>query len=106
MKKIIAMLLAALMLLSLAACGGKTSSALNTDYTAEELMNKTMEKVELPFATAVTPMKVSDADSEYFFGLTASKGLVADDAAVCEPMMMSQAFSTTLVKLLCPVTRS
>lgn len=98
MKKIIAVLLAALMLLSLAACGEKAPT-LNTEYTAEELMTKVTEQVRLPFATMVTPVQVSSEDSVYFLGLTESKGLVAEDAAVCEPMMMSQAFSTAIVKL-------
>lgn len=97
MKKIIAMLLAALMLFALVACGEKT--VLNTEYTAEELMNKVTEQVEIPFMAMANPVQVSSEDSVYFLGLTDSKALVEEDAVVFEPMMMSQAFSAAIVKL-------
>ncbi len=99
MKKIIAMLLAALMLLSLAACGSE-ETVLNTEYTAEELMNMVVEQVEIPFMAMANPVQVSSEDSAYFLGLTDSKALVEVEAVVYEAMVSALAFSASMVKLV------
>ncbi len=104
MKKILAFLLAAVMVLSFAACGSTEeapeggSTAVTVEGTALEIIEKIYAEkaVELGLMT----MAFADLDPEMipsFTGLADDSKLA--DGAVSEPMMGSQAYSLVVVKV-------
>ena len=105
MKKMIAMLLTLVMLLSFAACGAATNSTTTPteaskpalEGTLEEILNKVIEKNPVEFMGGVTPVDLADPDAvKYMTGLDSAEGIT--EAAVFEPMMGSIAFSMVMVR--------
>ena len=111
MKKLISMLLALVMVLSLTACGGNANNdeTIPSDAaqepltgTLEELLNQVVEQNPVEFMGGVIPVDVADttedglANLKYFTGLDSAEGIT--EAAVFEPMMGSIAFSMVMVR--------
>ena len=110
MKKMIAMLLALAMMLSFAACGGKTAAttpttapAANVEGTMEELLNKIVEIQPVEFMGGTMPIDLTDKSEDGLWNIKYNTGLDnADnitDAAVFGPMMGSMAFSMVAVRV-------
>ena len=119
MKKWIALLLAVVMVLSMAACGRKkaepTESTGATEQTQqttqktpltgtmEENVNKIMEKNPAQFMGGQMPVDLQDTTEEGLWALKGFTGLDTPekikDIAVYEPMTGSQAFSLVLVRV-------
>ena len=107
MKKIVSVVLALAMVLSLAACGGKkaeeTQPAVSVEGTMEELLNKTIEKRPVEFMGGVIPVDLTDSSEDGLWALKSYTGLDSaekiTEAAAFEPMMGSLAFSMVLVRL-------
>lgn len=111
MKKMIAMLLAVTMLLSLAACGNKTTApttapaepVANVEGTMEEILNKIVEIKPVEFFGGTMPIDLTDTSEDGLANLKYNVGLDnADnitDAAVFGPMMGSIAFSMVAVRV-------
>ena len=108
MKKITAMILAMVMVLSLAACGGngKTEAPAATpklEGTMEELVNKVIEAQPVEFMGGIMPVDLADTTEDglwaikSFTGLDSAEGL--SDIAVYEPMMGSIPFSLVMVRV-------
>ena len=110
MKKMIAMLLAVTMMLSFAACGGKTAAttpttapAAKVEGTMEELLNKVVEIQPVEFMGGTMPIDLTDTSEDglwniqYFTGLTSADQIT--EACVYEPMMGSIAFSMVMVRV-------
>ena len=100
MKKLIALLLALVLMMTFVACGEKkeeTPKAENLTGTMEEVITAINEKhgaVELPLMTMA--LDLTDMDGvTYNTGLTAVDGV--SDIAISEPIM-SQAYSLVLVR--------
>ena len=105
MKKMIAMLLTLVMLLSFAACGAATNATTTPteaskpalEGTLEEILNKVIEKNPVEFMGGTMPVDLADTDAvKYMTGLDSAEGIT--EAAVFEPMMGSIAFSMVMVR--------
>ena len=110
MKKILSMILALSLVLSLAACGGNadeptteaTEAAVSVDATCEELVNSIIEKQPVEFMGGSMPVDLTDTSEDglwaikYFTGLQDASQIT--EIAVYEPMMGSQAFSLVMVR--------
>ena len=108
MKKILSVMLALAMVLSMAACGGKKTQeteapALSVSGTMEELLNKTIEQRPVEFMGGVIPVDLTDSSEDGLWALKSYTGLDSaekiTEAAAFEPMMGSMAFSMVLVRL-------
>ena len=107
MKKLISIVLALSLVLSLAACGGKkaeeTQPALSVEGTMEELLNKTIEERPVEFMGGVIPVDLTDSSEDGLWAIKSYTGLEdaaqITEAAAFEPMMGSMAFSMVLVRL-------
>ena len=108
MKKIVSVILALTMVLSMAACGGKkaeetTEPALSVVGTMEELLNKTIEERPVEFMGGVIPVDLTDSSEDGLWALKSYTGLDSaekiSEAAAFEPMMGSMAFSMVLVRV-------
>ena len=107
MKKIVSVVLALAMVLSLAACGGKkteeTVPTLSVEGTMEELLNKTIELRPVEFMGGVIPVDLTDSSEDGLWALKSYTGLDSaesiTEAAAFEPMMGSLAFSMVLVRV-------
>ena len=107
MKKIVSVVLALAMVLSLAACGGKkaeeTQPAVSVEGTMEELLNKTIEQRPVEFMGGVIPVDLTDSSEDGLWVLKNYTGLDSaekiTEAAAFEPMMGSMAFSMVLVRV-------
>ena len=106
MKKMIAMLLTLVMLLSFAACGAATNSTTTPteaskpalEGTLEEILNKVIEKNPVEFMGGVMPVDLADPDAvKYMTGLDSAESV--KEAAVYEPMIGSIAFSMVAVQV-------
>ena len=102
MKKILAFILAAVMVLSFAACGtteeGGSNEAVKVEGTALEIIDKIY--AEKPVELMLMSSAFADLDSSMvpsFTGLADDSKLA--DGAVSEPMMGSQAYSLVVVKV-------
>ena len=110
MKKIVAMLLAVVMMFGLVACGGKTTApttapteaAATVEGTMEELLNKVVEINPVEFMGGTMPIDLTDTSEDGLWNIKYNTGLDnADnitDAAVFGPMMGSMAFSMVMVR--------
>ena len=107
MKKIVAIVLALSLVLSLAACGGKKNQetdapALKVEGTMEELLNKTIEQRPVEFMGGVLPVDLTDSSEDGLWALKSYTGLddaaKITEAAAFEPMMGSMAFSMVMVR--------
>ena len=115
MKKLIAMMLALALVLSLTACGGNTAAptteatteatqtAVTTlDASCEELLNKIVEIQPVEFMGGTMPVDLADTSEDglwaidYFTGLSDASQIT--EACVFEPMMGSIAFSMVMVR--------
>lgn len=99
MKKIIALVLVAVMALSMVACGSKEAAADKTPLagTMEENALKIMEIAPVEFMGGCIPVDLTDGDSVYYFtGLSSAESIA--DVSVYESMMGSQAFSLVMVR--------
>ena len=104
MKKLIALMLAAVMALSMAACGGKNAGADKAPLTGtmEENVLKVMEIAPVEFMGGTLPVDLSDTSEDgqwavnYFTGLSSAENIT--DVAVYESMTGSQAFSLVMVR--------
>lgn len=107
MKKIVSIVLALSLVLSLAACGGKkaeeTQPALSVEGTMEELLNKTVEQRPVEFMGGVIPVDLTDSSEDGLWAIKSYTGLDSaeqiTEAAAFEPMMGSLAFSMVLVRV-------
>ena len=111
MKKMISMLLALVMVLSLAACGNTTPAATeapteaakHVEGTMEELLNKVIEIQPVEFMGGTVPIDITDTSEEGLWLLSGNTGLEnADsitDAATFGPMMGSIAYCMSAVRV-------
>ncbi len=107
MKKLLSVVLALTMVLSMAACGGKkteaTEPALSVEGTMEELLNKTIEQRPVEFMGGVIPVDMTDSTEDGLWAIKSYTGLDSaekiTEAAAYEPMMGSMAFSMVLVRV-------
>ena len=108
MKKIVSIVLALSLVLSLAACGGKKAEetqapALSVEGTMEELLNKTVEQRPVEFMGGVIPVDLTDSSEDGLWAIKSYTGLDSaesiTEAAAFEPMMGSMAFSMVLVRV-------
>ena len=107
MKKILSVVLAMTMVLSMAACGKKNQEteapALTVAGTMEELLNKTIEQRPVEFMGGVVPVDLTDSSEDGLWALKSYTGLEdaakITEAAAYEPMMGSMAFSLVLVRV-------
>lgn len=105
MKKVIALMLALVLAVSMAACGGKAPAAEKTPLagTMEENVNKVMELCPTQFMGGTMPLDLTDTSEDglwalgYYTGLKSAEKIT--DAAVYEPMIGSQAFSLVMVRV-------
>ena len=100
MKKIITAIILAALVLSLCACGGKTSggdSKVN-DMALTDIIDAIYEKKAMEFPVMSFDVDVADADSvNYYTGLSSADGI--KEAIASESAMGSQAYSLVLVRL-------
>ena len=102
MKKLIALILVAVMAVSMVACGGKGAELAHLEGTMEENVMKVMELAPVEFMGGIMPVDLSDTSEDgkwaiaYFTGLQDAS--IITDVAVYEPMMGSQAFSLVMVR--------
>ena len=108
MKKMISLLLALVMVLSLAACGTASTPATETpavslNGTMEELTNKIAELQPAEFMGGTMPLDVTDTSEDGLWMLSSNTGLAnADsitDAATYGPMIGSIPFCMSLVRV-------
>ena len=107
MKKLIAMMLAAVMVAGLFAACGKTDggAAAKTplEGTMESVVTSIMEKSPVEFMGGVMPVDLADASEDGLLALKSFTGLSSaeklSDIAVYESMMGAQAFSLVLVRV-------
>ncbi len=119
MKKLLSVILAAAMLLTLTACGGKdtetttdaatlpagTTSApsAKVDMTLEELAGKIIELNPVEFMGGNMPLDLTDTSEDGLWNLKRFTGLdnadMITEALAFEPMMGSIAFSLVLVRV-------
>ena len=109
MKKILAFLLAAMMVLSFAACGSNeteepsgegTATVTPVEGTPEELIEKIYAEFETIPEFPVMTMNLADLDAEsfpYYTGLADNSKV--KESAFSEAMMGSQAYSMVVVRL-------
>jgi len=111
MKKIVSMILALAMLLSLSACGGNTAEPtteatevpVTVEATCEELLNQIVEKQPVEFMGGIIPVDLTDTSEDglwninYFTGLKDASQIT--EVSVFEPMMGSIAFSMVMVRV-------
>ena len=110
MKKIIAMLLALTVVLSLAACGNNntpateapTEAAVSVEGTMEELLNKVIEKQPVEFMGMAMTLDLTDTSEDGLWMIKNYTGLDSADsiteAAFYEPMMGSIPYSMVMVR--------
>ena len=105
MKKMIAMLLAVVLVMGLVACGNNAGSAETTAAKAENLtgtMEEVIAAIQEKHAQMELPLMAMTLDLTDLDGLTYNTGLTSADkiteAAICEPMM-GQPFSLVLVRV-------
>ena len=97
MKKFIAMMLAAVMAVSMVACGNKAADKAPLEGTMEENVMKVMEIAPVEFMGGSIPVDLTDPDTVlYFTGLQSAESIT--DVAVYESMMGSQAFSLVMTR--------
>lgn len=107
MKKIVSLVLALSLVLSLTACGKKAEETqapgLSVSGTMEELLNKTIEQRPVEFMGGVIPVDLTDSSEDGLWALKSYTGLddaaKITEAAAFEPMMGSLAFSLVLVRV-------
>jgi len=108
MKKIVSVVLALSLVLSLAACGKKTEEikepVQSVAGSMEELLNKTIEIRPVEFMGGVIPVDLTDSTEDGLWALKSYTGLedasLISEAAAFEPMMGSMAFSMVMVRAL------
>lgn len=109
MKKLISLLLALVMVMSLTACGGNASNeggnaaeVAPLTGTMEELVGQIVEKNPVEFMGGIIPVDLADTSEDglwavkYYTGLDSAEKV--SDVAVYEPMMGSIPFSMVLVR--------
>lgn len=97
MKKLIALILVAVMAVSMVACGSKAADKAPMEGTMEENVMKIMEIAPVEFMGGAIPVDLADNDSVFYFtGLSSAENIT--DVSVYEPMMGSQAFSLVMVR--------
>ena len=103
MKKIIALLLVLVLVLSIAACGKKSGSASSLEGTMEENVNKIIEANPVEFMGGLIPIDLTDTSEDGLWMLKSYTGLDSaekiTDVAAYEPMTGSQAFSLVMVRV-------
>ena len=104
MKKLIAILMLAAMVLSLTACGAKTPAedqpqgADLSGETVEALIEKIYETKMPEFALMTMPVDLADAETTAWLTGVSDPALLKE-AAVSESMMGSQAYSLVMVRV-------
>ena len=106
MKKVIALMLALVLAVSMAACGEKAPAAAEKTPlagTMEENVNKVMELCPTQFMGGTVPVDITDTSEDgawalsYYTGLKSAEKIT--DVAAYEPMIGSQAFSLVMVRV-------
>ena len=102
MKKLIVMILATAMAVSMVACGNKTAEKAPLTGTMEENVIKVLEIAPVEFMVGAMPVDLTDTSEDgkwalsYFTGLQSADSVT--DVCVYEPMMGSRAFSLVMVR--------
>ncbi len=98
MKKIFAIVLAAVMLLSLAACGTQKVDNPNYDGTLQELITAIYEEfpLEMKVSQGIDVDIVDSNALNYYTGLSSADSI--EQAVFSEPMTGSQAYSLVLIR--------
>ena len=98
MKKLLALVLCAMMMLTLVACGSKggNSDAAGDSMDLTEMVDKLYEGIKTDDMPMVVTQEVPADSFEYMFFIPAVDGAVA---VASEPMMSSVAWSVCLVRL-------
>ena len=103
MKKLIAVILAVVMVLAMAACGKSASNKPALEGTMEEIANKVIEANPVEFMGGIIPVDLTDTSEDGLWAVSYNTGLSSGekltDIAVYEPMMGSMAFSMVLVRV-------
>lgn len=110
MKKILSLALAALMTVSMLACGKTAAPEQTTEApkaalegTMEELLNKVVTENPVEFMGGVIPVDLTDTSEDGLWAIRSFTGLENADsiteAAAYEPMMGSMAFSMVMVRV-------
>lgn len=111
MKKLLSVFLALAMLLSLTACGGKstaettvpTEAPISVEEYPEELLNKIIENQPVEFMGGTLPLDLTDTSEDGLWTVKYYTGLenadMITEAAVYEPMIGSIAFSMVMVRV-------
>ena len=98
MKKLISLVLALTMLLTLTACGAKPQGADLSGETVETLIEKIYETKMPEFALMTMPVDLADAETTAWLTGVSDPSLLKE-AAVSESMMGSQAYSLVLARV-------
>lgn len=100
MKKLIALLLAAVMVVGMTACGGSTKTV---EGKMEDLANQIITENPVEFMGGIIPVDLTDTSEDGVWAVNYNTGLKngdkLTDIAVFEPMMGSMAFSMVLVRV-------
>ena len=102
MKKLIALFLVMVMVMTMAACGNKAADKAPLEGTMEENALKIMEIAPVEFMGGIIPVDLTDTSEDGKWAVFSFTGLqdaaVITDVAVYESMMGSQAFSLVMVR--------
>lgn len=100
MKKLIALLLAVVMVVGMTACGGSTKTV---EGKMEDLANQIITENPVEFMGGIIPVDLTDTSEDGVWAVNYNTGLKngekLTDIAVFEPMMGSMAFSMVLVRV-------
>ena len=99
MKKLIALLLAVVMVVGMTACGGSTKTV---EGKMEDLANQIITENPVEFMGGIIPVDLTDTSEDGVWAVNYNTGLKngekLTDIAVFEPMMGSMAFSMVMVR--------
>jgi len=102
MKKLIALFLVMIMMMTMAACGNKAADKAPLEGTMEENVLKVMEIAPVEFMGSTMPVDLTDTSEDGLWALKSFTGLDSaesiTDVCVYEPMIGSQAFSLVMVR--------
>ncbi len=103
MKKITALVLTLIMVMTMVACGNTKSDKPALEGTMEEIANQIIEKNPVEFMGGIIPVDLTDTSEDGQWAVNYNTGLKNGeklaDIAVYEPMMGSMAFSMVLVRV-------
>lgn len=101
MKKLVSLLLAVLLVISVAACGSSAEPSKKIEGTLEEVMQQVLDTVDVDAEVKeyvlgyLMQIPVDKEGEAYYLG---KEGFNYKEALAAEPMMTSQAFSLVLIR--------